>query len=264
MKIIKLILTAIALFLLGGCGQSGTSSAASENTSETTQKASETTAYTTERNSEEPTEHTAPTLLYMGQASIRIVTRQGKVIYIDPYAGDAYDLPADLILVTHNHYDHSDIDKVTNRSSNCEIITHNEAVVNGEHKTFELGYVIVEAVEAGFNDWHDVNECAGYVLTFENGSSVYVTGDTSKTDQMSEMSSMNIDYAFYCCNSEFNMGLDEAAECAGLVGAKHNIPYHNTTDTSGNHFDREKAQRFDAPNRLIIEPGEEIELIHEG
>lgn len=263
MKPIKLIPTVIAMLILSGCGQSGTSITESKITSETTPKASETTAYTTEQDPEEPIEQTAPTLLYMGQASIRIVTGHGKVIYIDPYAGDAYDLPADLILVTHDHYDHSDADKVSNRSPDCEIITHNEAVVNGEHKTFELGYVTVEAVEAGFNNWHDVNECAGYVLTFENGSSVYVTGDTSKTDQMSEMSSMNINYAFYCCDGEFNMGLDEAAECAGLVGAKHNIPYHNTTDTSGDRFDREKAQQFDAPNRLIIEPGEEIELVHE-
>ena len=116
MKTVKLIPTAIALFLLGGCGQSGTSITESKSTSETTAKASETTVYTTERNSEEPIEQTAPTLLYMGQASIRIVTGQGKVIYIDPYAGDAYDLPADLILVTHDHYDHSDVDKVSNRS----------------------------------------------------------------------------------------------------------------------------------------------------
>ena len=35
----------------------------------------------------------APVLLYMGQASMRVVTPEGKVIYIDPYAGDAYDLP---------------------------------------------------------------------------------------------------------------------------------------------------------------------------
>ena len=41
----------------------------------------------------------APVLLYMGQASLRIVTSEDKVIYIDPYAGDAYDLPADLILI---------------------------------------------------------------------------------------------------------------------------------------------------------------------
>ena len=38
-------------------------------------------------------------ILYLGHASLRIVTAEGKVIYVDPFAGDAYDLSADLILV---------------------------------------------------------------------------------------------------------------------------------------------------------------------
>ena len=69
----------------------------------------------------------------------------------------------------------------------------------------------MEAVEAGFNRWHDVKECVGYVLTFSNGSSVYVTGDTSTTDQMSRKADMHIDYAFWCTDGVFNMGPEEAA-----------------------------------------------------
>lgn len=87
---------------------------------------------------------------------------------------------------------------------------------------------------------HDVNECVGYVLTFSNGKSVYVSGDTSTTQQMPEMSEMQIDYAFYCCDGEFNMGLDEAALCAQIVDAKHNIPYH-MTDKLRNNFLRRIA-----------------------
>ena len=44
------------------------------------------------------------TLLYQGHGSLRIVTCEGKVIYIDPYAGEGYDLSADLILITHAFY----------------------------------------------------------------------------------------------------------------------------------------------------------------
>ena len=116
----------------------------------------------------------APALLYMGQASIRITTEDGKVIYIDPYAGTAeqYASAADLILVTHTHFDHSAVEKVKNRADGCKIITHKEAVVRGKHQTFDLGFVRVEAVEADYNRWHDVRECAGYVLTFRNGAKI--------------------------------------------------------------------------------------------
>ena len=200
----------------------------------------------------------AAALLYQGQASIRIVTDEGKVIYIDPYSGEDYDLAADLILVTHPHFDHNQTDKVENRNPDCRIITQKEAIKDGKHQIFELGYVTVEAVEAGYNSFHDVNECVGYVLTFSNGRSVYVTGDTSKTDQMPLLAEKKIDYAFFCCDGVYNMGLEEAAECAQLVGAKHNIPYHMTTTTTGRQFDRELAEQFDVENRLIIEDGEQI------
>lgn len=196
-------------------------------------------------------------LLYQGQASIRIVTAEGNVIYVDPYAGDDYELSADLILVTHPHYDHNKVDKVQNRNPGCEIITQAEAIQNGEHQIFELGYVTVEAVEAGYNALHDVGGCVGYILTFSDGKSVYVTGDTSTTEQMPLLAEKNVDYAFFCCDGIYNMGLEEAAECAEMVGAKHNIPYHMTAE-EGIVFDRELAELFEAPNRLIVEAGEEI------
>lgn len=207
---------------------------------------------------EEQSEPGPAALLYQGQASIRIVTDEGKVIYIDPYAGDVYDLPADLILVTHSHFDHSQTDKVEYRNEGCQIITQKEAVLNGKHQIFDLGYVMVEAVEAGYNPFHDVNQCVGYVLTFSNGKSVYVTGDTSTTEQMPLLAEKEIDYAFFCCDGVYNMGLEEAAECAEMVSAKHNIPYHMTTTTTGRPFDRELAEQFVVENRLIIEDGEEI------
>ena len=169
-------------------------------------------------------------------------------------------MPADLILQTHNHFDHSALYKVSNRNVDCKIITEKEAIVNGEHKVFDLGFVKIVSVEAGYNTNHDVNKCVGYVLEFKNGIKVYVTGDTSKTRQMSEMANMNIDYAFYCTDGIFNMGNDEAAECAKLVNAKYNIPYHNDTSNSSLRFDRKKAEEWTAPNKLILDVNSEIVL----
>lgn len=199
-------------------------------------------------------------LLYMGQASIRILTEEGKVIYIDPYAGNDYSLPADLILVTHEHFDHNAIDKVERCQSDCRIIRSRDAIIGGEHQTFDLGYVRVEAVEAEFNRLHDVDDCVGYVLTFNNGKKVYVSGDTSTTDQMHEMAGMRIDYAFLCSDGVYNMENEEAARAAELIKARHNIPYHNSTTNRGEMFDHEAAERVAAPDKMIVLPGETITI----
>ncbi|MFR3237149.1 MAG: S-layer homology domain-containing protein [Acutalibacter sp.] len=202
-------------------------------------------------------------LLYQGQGSIRIVTPEGKVIYIDPYAGTGYDLPADLILVTHNDPDHNKVAKVALRSEDCRIITQDEALADGVHQTFDLGYATVQAVEAGYNDNHDVTECVGYVITLSDGVSVYVSGDTSTTEQMPEMASWGIDYAFFCCDGAFNMGTAEASQCAALVGAAHSIPYHTKASPADPDFDLEKAMEFQAEGRLLVDMGQEIVLVRD-
>lgn len=196
----------------------------------------------------------------MGQASIRIITPEGKVIYIDPFAGNGYDLPADLILVTHDHYDHNQIHLIPRRNPDCRIITWKEALHFGKHKTFALGYATVEAVEAGNNPNHSVKKCVGYIITLSDGISVYISGDTSTTKQMAEFAERQIDYAFFCCDGIYNMGVEEAAECAALVNAKHSIPYHVIVK-NGVYFDRERAEQFNSLNRLIIDENEEILLL---
>ena len=186
------------------------------------------------------------TLLYMGHASIRITTPEGKVIYIDPFAGEGYE--------------HYDLDKVVNKNPDCRTITWNEALSEGSHQSFDLGFAVVEAVEAGNNQYHSIDECVGYIVTLSDGTSVYVTGDTSTTEQMSSLAEKEIDYAFFCCDGVYNMDLEEAAQCAALVGAKHSIPYHMIPADGGKFFDRSRAEQFDVPDRIILEDGQEIEL----
>ena len=104
-------------------------------------------------------------LLYQGHGSLRIVTAEGKVIYIDPYVGEGYDLPADLILITHGHQDHNNVDVIKQRNDDCRVITWKEALVKGDYKTFDFGYATVEAVQAGNNRNHDIKVCVGWLAT---------------------------------------------------------------------------------------------------
>jgi L-ascorbate metabolism protein UlaG (beta-lactamase superfamily) len=194
-------------------------------------------------------------LLYQGHGSLRIVTAEGKVIYIDPYVGEGYDLPADLILITHGHQDHNNVDVIKQRNDDCRVITWKEALVKGDYKTFDFGYATVEAVQAGNNRNHDIRECVGWLITLSDGVTVYATGDISTTDQMAELAGRHIDYAFFVCDGVYNMDMEEAAACTKLVGARLSIPYHMAP---GKLFDQGRAELFDVPDRLIVPAGEEI------
>lgn len=196
-----------------------------------------------------------PTLFYQGHGSYRLSANNGRVIYVDPFAGNDYDTPADVILVTHGHGDHNKIGLVAQKS-NCRVITNAEALSDGKHNTFDLGGgLIVEAVEAK-NMMHSPKKCVGYIVTIDSVT-LYCSGDTSKTEQMESFAARALDYAMLPLDGLFNMSLKEGAECARLIGAKHNIPIHLKP---GALFDRKKADKWDAPNKLVIEPGQEIEL----
>ena len=200
-------------------------------------------------------------LIYLGHASLKIITRESKVIYIDPFAGEEsyYQTPADLILVTHDHYDHNDISKIKNRSDDTKIITHNDALINGEYKTFNLGYANIEAVEAGYNKFHDKKVCVGYIITLSSGISIYIAGDTSTTPQMSTLSKYQLDYAFFPTDGYYTMPAEEATQAANIVQAKQSIPYHMTAADKGD-FSQEVANKFSAENKLVIQKYEEIIL----
>ena len=193
-------------------------------------------------------------LLYQGHGSFRLRGADGTVVFIDPYVGTGYDLPADIILVTHQHDDHNQIRLITQKPG-CTVISNYEALDGGKHNTFTVKGVGIEAVMAQ-NKNHPPDQCVGYIVTID-GVKVYFSGDTSKTPQMAEFAAKKLDYALLSCDGFYNMGLKEAAEAAALIGAKHNVPVHLKP---GALFDRELAERFEGPGRLIIEDGEEIEL----
>ena len=138
-----------------------------------------------------------------------------------------------------------------------KVIYNTDALVDGEYRIFDLGFATVEAVQAGNNRNHDINECVGWLVTLPGEISVYATGDTSTTEQMAELADRDIHYAFFVCDGRFNMDMEEAIACANLVQARHSIPYHMAP---GALFDRERAELFDVPGQLILSDGEEIIL----
>jgi len=199
-----------------------------------------------------------PKLLYQGHGSYRLTANDGRVIYVDPYAGEGYDLPADLILVTHQHPDHNQVKRCTQKPG-CRVITNRDALADSKHNNFDVDGILIQAVEAK-SLFHSPRKCVGYIITLD-GVKIYASGDTSRTKQMETFAALELDYAIFPGAGLLSMGLKEAAECARMIGAKHNMIVHLKP---GALYSRKKAEKWDAPNKLIVEPGQEINLRRAG
>jgi L-ascorbate metabolism protein UlaG (beta-lactamase superfamily) len=174
-----------------------------------------------------------------------------KIIHVDPVtsttSADYSKLPkADLILVTHEHYDHLEVKTI-------ELISkeNTQVVINkNSQKDFDKGIVMkngdvkdffnikVEAVPA-YNlvhkrdngaPFHPKGEGNGYVLTFDD-LRVYVAGDSENFPEMKDLK--NIDIAFLPMNLPYTMTPEMVFEGVKLFNPKILYPYHfGDTDTS--------------------------------
>ena len=197
-------------------------------------------------------------ILYQGHGSLRLISRKGTVVYIDPYAGSGYDIPADVILVSHEHADHNQVDMVA-KKDDVQIFRPANMLIDGEYQTKIIKDVVIKAVPAVNNPNHDLSSCVGYLVAADDFK-IYFAGDTSMTDYMKEeMPKMQLDYIFLPIDGVYNMGSQEAAECARYIGAKHVVPIHMTP---GKLFDIEAARKLDLQNALVVYDGTEFELCH--
>lgn len=189
-------------------------------------------------------------LTLIGHASMKIKTPGGIVIYIDPYYQGDYSEEADIILVSHEHSDHNKID-MCKQKPGCKVLRVKDTInQDGSYNSFEISGVKIEPLPAS-NKNHSIKSTTGFLISFE-GIVIYHAADTSKLDQMANLKSRAVDYAFFPIDGQYNMNAAEAMECAKLVGAKHNVPMH--------YFNAD-LKTFQPDNLLIIKYGETIELV---
>ena len=205
-------------------------------------------------------------MLYQGHGSYRFTLDGKTVVYVDPFAGKPqwYELPADLVLVTHEHMDHTAVDKMPH-APGCEVYRAADAHPSPDSyltlKSHGISFTAVSACNVN----HPIDECVGFVIDF-GGTTFYAAGDTSTTPDMESgrLAAMNLDYAALPGDGIYNMDIPEASECARMVAAKHTIPIHlepvGSPDDVEPAFPRERAEAFQGPGKIVLEPGETLRL----
>jgi len=173
----------------------------------------------------------------------------GKVIHLDPvgeYAEYSKLPKADIILVTHDHFDHLDIKAIESIRKETTIVMMNEAgavkvkggivIKNGDRKTAEglqidavPAYNLVHMRAPGV-PFHGKGIGNGYVITFGD-KKVYIAGDTENIPEMKSLE--KIDIAFLPMNLPYTMTPEMVADAAKAFRPKILYPYHyGETDTS--------------------------------
>lgn len=171
-------------------------------------------------------------------SSIRI--SKGKTIYFDPFKIDKNYNDADIIFITHDHYDHyseSDIDKVIKQDT--VIVAPAELLTKLLRKGYNKDYIVT--VDPGETDMVEgirfetvpaynidkafhpkENGWVGYIIEL-NDIRYYIAGDTDITK---ENKKVKCDVAFIPVGGTYTMDFKEAAYLINEIKPKIAVPIH--------------------------------------
>lgn len=193
----------------------------------------------------------------LGHAAFRLKSPKGKVILTDPFLSSNPRTPenqktqdrVDIILPSHGHGDNLGdtvaIAKQTGATVLCifeiaqwlqkqgveNVVGMNiggTAEFEGIHVTMTMAWHS-SSIQDGENLLPGGTAC-GFVIEFENGFTVYFSGDTAVFLDMQLLAKLlHPDLAILCIGDHFTMGPRGAAEAIRLLGVKQVIPMHYGT-----------------------------------
>src|SRR6058998_9606 len=206
---------------------------------------------------------------WLGHDSFRI--KNGKTIIIDPFKIRAIPDKADILLVSHEHFDHLSLDDIKKVSSDkTTVVTipavkkelsslkvkEVKAVKPGDK--LKLGDVSIDVVPAyNLNKFREPGKVfhpkedgkAGYIIEIK-GVRVYHAGDT---DAIPEMKGLKPDVALLPVSGAYVMTADEAAQAVKIVEPKLAIPMHYGVIV-GTEQDAQKFKQLATVEVQILKP----------
>ena len=171
-------------------------------------------------------------------SSIKI--SKNKVIYIDPFKIDKNYNDADIVFITHDHFDHyseEDIDKVINENTTIiipeELLTkllkkgiNKNAIItvepNEKYVVQGIKFETIPAYNTNKTFHSKKNGWVGYIIII-NGIRYYIAGDTDITE---ENKKVKCDVAFVPVGGTYTMDFKEAANLINEIKPKIAIPIH--------------------------------------
>jgi len=201
-------------------------------------------------------------ITWLGHASVKI-SSASTTLYIDPWKIGRTAQHADIVLLTHDHYDHyseGDVKTVADKSTHvvgpmsASVIT--ERIAPG--KSLNLKDVSIQAIPA-YNlskAFHPkANGWVGYIVII-GGKKIYHTGDT---DRIPEMKGIDVDVALMPVGGTYTMDVREAGEALKDIKTTFVIPIHYG-DIVGSRKDAEKLAGLCSQEVRVLNPGEYLVL----
>jgi L-ascorbate metabolism protein UlaG (beta-lactamase superfamily) len=171
---------------------------------------------------------------WYGQSAFRIEDEH-KQIYFDPWKMPKGLPKADIIFVTHSHFDHysqEDIDKLSHQGTiivaPSDVAIKNDkrakAVAPGDKfEIYGLNVWVVPAYNVNKSFHPRSKRWVGYVIELSEGTKIYHAGDS---DRIPEMASIKADVVLLPIDGTYTMTAAEAAEVVNAINPKVAIPIH--------------------------------------
>jgi L-ascorbate metabolism protein UlaG (beta-lactamase superfamily) len=197
------------------------------------------------------------TFKWLGHATFLFTTPGGTRVLLDPWITGNPSTPdaarkigdVDLMLITHGHSDHTGDAVSLGRSTGAQVVAPFELSVwlqqkglkkvtgmnpGGTLKMMGLGITMVRAEHSSSVEEDGrivyLGVATGYVITLEDGTSVYFAGDTSVFSDMKLIADMyHPQIGFLPIGDLYTMGPEQAAFACGLLGIKQIVPMHYGT-----------------------------------